>query len=145
MKKSGRVFMWLVVVFMFLTGAVHSLSLFVTPVAGNATEQQLLDLMANYKLDLGGGFHRSMNELVTALSSCFTLLCVLGALTDVCLLVKRVPVEIVKPLLAGQLIVFGICFALMAAFTFLPPMILSGLVFVFLMLMYVTNRKAAAA
>jgi len=137
--------MWMVVIMMFLTAATHSLSLFVKPVAGNATEQQLLDLMANYKLDLGGGFHRSMNELVTALSSCFTLLCVLGALTNICLLVKRVPADIVKPLLAIQLIVFGICFALMAAFTFLPPIIMSAAVFVGLAMAYVTTRKAVTA
>ena len=136
MLKRFTFWLWVAVVFQLLTAAIHSVSFFVTPVAGNDTERQLIELMANYRLDMGAGIHRSMQQLFTALSACFPLLCLLGALNNIYVLRKRVDADLVKGLLAIQVVVFGICFGVMAVLTFLPPIILTGLVFVTLSISY---------
>jgi len=132
MLKRYTFWLWVVIVFQLLSATAHSLSFIVTPVPANETERQLLDLMANYRQDMGAGFHRSMLQLFTALSACFPLLFLLGALNNIYVLKKRVDVGLVRGFLAIQLVVFGICFGLMVVLTFLPPIVLSGLVFVFL-------------
>jgi hypothetical protein len=132
MLKRFTFWLWIAVVFQLLTGGIHSISLFVSPTPQNDTERQLIDLMMNYKLDLGAGIHRSTSQLFKALSSCFSLLCLLGALTNIFLLRKKAGADIVRGLVMIQVIVFGICFGVMAILTFLPPIVLSGLVFVFL-------------
>lgn len=53
-------------------GLVHSLSLIQKPVAANDTERQLLDLMANYKLNLMGSL-RGMADLMQGFSASFTV------------------------------------------------------------------------
>lgn len=139
--KRYTFWLWLAVAFQLLTGVIHSLSLFITrdPATLNATERQLFYLMTEYKADMGAGIHRSAGQLFKALSSCFSLLCLLGALTNIYLLRKRVAAGLVKGLTGIQLLVFGICFGVMAALTFLPPIVLSGLVFLFLAIAYFTN------
>lgn len=131
------------VVFMFLTGAVHSISLFVRPVPGNEVERQLVELMATYKNDLGAGFHPTMSNLFTALSSCFSLLCLLGGLTNAYLLKKKIGAGVLKGIVWVNLLVFGICFVMMLVFTFLPPIVLTGLIVLFLMLALITFPRAA--
>lgn len=128
MLKRFAFWLWAAVVFQLLTAVFHSLSLFITPVPQNETERQLFDLMTSYKLDAGGGFHPSIRNLTTALSSCFSLLCLLGGLTNAYLLRKKVVADLVKGLVRIQLVVFGLCFVIMATFTFLPPIVLSGLI-----------------
>ena len=78
MLKRYNFWLWVVVVFQLLTALAHSLSFIVTPVPLNDTEKQLLDLMTNYRLDMGAGFHRSTNNLFMALSACFPLLYLFG-------------------------------------------------------------------
>ena len=132
MLKRYTFWLWVVIVFQLLNATVHSLSFVVTQVPANETERQLLDLMMNYHQDMGAGFHRSMSQLFNALSACFTLLFLLGALNNIYILQKRVATGLVKGFLAIQLVVFGICFGLMVVLAFLPPIVMSGLVFVFL-------------
>ncbi len=110
-----------------LTAAFHSISLFISPQPENDTEKQLYDLMANYKPDAGAGFHPSVSNLFTALSSCFTLLCLYGGVM-IFYLLKKISKGAIKGLLNINLLVFGACFAMMAIFTFLPPVILTGLI-----------------
>lgn len=125
---------------MLLTAAIHSISLFVKPEPQNDTERQLVEVIS-MKLDLGAGFHRSFANLFTALSSCFSLLCLLGGLI-LFYLGRKIPVpEIWKGILNINLIVFGICFAVMAVFTFLPPIILTGLIFLSLIVARLTVPK----
>ena len=138
MLKRYRFWLWLAVVFMFLTGAVHSISFFVRPVPGNEVERQLIELMSTYKNDFGAGFHPTMGNLFTALSSCFSLLCLLGGLTNAYLLKKRVDAGILKGIIWINLLVFGICFVMMLVFTFLPPIVLTGLIVLFLILAMLT-------
>ena len=136
MLKRYRFWLWLAVVFLFLTALIHATSLFLQPAAQNETERQLFDLLANYRQDFGAGFKRSTKELVTALSACFSFLCLLGGLTLAFLLRKQAEVRIMKGVVGIHVLVFGICFAVMAVFTFLPPIVLTGLIFLSLLLAY---------
>jgi hypothetical protein len=145
MLKRYTFWLWVAIVFQLLTGAVHSLSLFISPVPGNETERQLFDLMANYRLDMGAGIHRSLGELFKALSSCFSLLCLLGGLINIYLLRRKVEASVVKGLVGIQLIVFGICFGVNVALTFLPPIVLTGLVFLSLAFTYFATPSESVA
>jgi hypothetical protein len=131
MKKYAT---WLktAAIFQFLAAGIHAVTLFVSQPPNNETEKQLFTLMDTYKLDLGAGFHRTMGELLLVLSACFCLVCLLGGLLNWYLLRKNVAAEIMKGVITINLIVFGICFGLTAAFTFLPPIILTGLIVLFL-------------
>jgi ABC-type spermidine/putrescine transport system permease subunit I len=132
MLKRYTFWLWLAVVFLSLTGVIHSIGLFIRPTPGNEVERQMLDLMMNYKQDFGAGFHTSMWNLFIALSSCFTFLCLLGGLTLAYLLKKRVAPDVLKGIVRIQLLVFGICFIVMSVLTFLPPIVLTGLCVLFL-------------
>jgi hypothetical protein len=117
---------------MALTAVIHGTSLFVTPVADNDTERQLLELMQSHRIDAGAGFHPSMRNLMTALSSCFSFVYLLGAATTWHLLRARVGVDVLRGFVAINVVVFGAAFAVMLAFTFLPPIVLTALVEAFL-------------
>ena len=136
MLKRYPFWLWLAVVFLLLTALIHSITLFLQPAAQNETERQLFDLMTSYKQDFGAGFKRSTKELVTALSACFSFVCLLGGLTLAFLLRKQAEVRIMKGVVGIHVLVFGICFAVMAVFTFLPPIVLTGLIFLSLLLAY---------
>jgi hypothetical protein len=136
MLKRYRFWLWLAVVVLLLNALIHSVTLFIQPAAQDETQRQLFDLMATYKQDLGAGFKRSTNELVTALSASFSLLCLLGGLTLAFLLRKQAEVRIMKGVVGIHVLVFGICFAVIAVFTFLAPIVLIGLVLLSLLLAY---------
>jgi len=140
MLKRYTFWLWTAVVFQLLTAFFHSLSLFVTPIPHDETQRQMMELMDTYKIDLGGGFHRTFDNLLTALSSSFSFLCLFGALINAYLLKKKAPRDLMRGILLINVLVFGACFAMMAIFTFLPPIILSGLIFVSLVLSYICLR-----
>ena len=129
MFRRYTFWLWLAVVFQLLNALGHSLSFFVTQVPTNETERQLLELMGNYQLDMGAGFHRTTHQLFTALSACFPLFYLLGALNNIYCLKKRIDTGMLRALLTIQVIVFGIAFGVIVVFAFLPPIVLSGLVF----------------
>ena len=136
MLKRYRFWLWLAVVVLLLNALIHSVTLFIEPAAQDETQRQLFYLMTSYKQDFGAGFKRSTNELVTALSASFSLPCLLGGLTLAFLLRKQAEVRIMKGVVGIHVLVFGICFAVMAVFTFLPPIVLTGLIFLSLLLAY---------
>lgn len=84
-----------------------------------------------------------MGDLVTGLSICFSLLFLLGGLISLYLLRKEVAKDVIKGLVNIYIIVFGLCFIWQIIFTFLPPIVFSGLVFVFLIFVRLTflNEK----
>lgn len=125
----------------FLTAIAHSISLFTNPIPENETEKKLIELMDTYKLDLGTGFHKTMNELMIPLSACLSLLCLLGGLINWYILQKKLAADIVKGIIIINLIVFGICFGLIVIYAFLPPIIMTGLIFVFLGVSLITVPK----
>jgi hypothetical protein len=141
MLKRYTFWLWVAVFFQLLTALAHSVSFIVTPVPLNDTEKQLLDLMTNYQLDMGAGFHRSTNNLFMALSACFPLLYLFGGLTNIYLLKKRVDVSLLRGFLLIQILVFGVTFGVMVLLTFLPPITLTGLVFLFLAIAFFTLPK----
>ena len=128
-----------------LTALIHTTTLFVEPAAQNETERQLLALLVGYKQDFGAGFQRSMKEIFIALSACFSLVCLLGGLTLGFLLRKESDLRILKGVIGIHALVFGICFGVMAAFTFLPPIVLTGLTFISLLIAYFLTPQLQTA
>jgi len=117
-----------------LSALFHSLSFIVEARPANDTEKQLTDLMTNYKLNTGDGFHHSTQDFFTALSACFPLLLLFACLSNFYLLRKRVDVNVLKGIVNINLLIFGACFIIMLMLTFLPPVICTGLIFLTLLL-----------
>lgn len=128
MFKRYSFWLWLAVIVQFVTGVIHSIGLFVKPVPQNDTERSLLELMTTYRIDLGAGYLRTMDQIFTAVSSCYSLLCLLGGLTLAFLLRRKAPLNILRGVAGINTFVFGITLCVMVAFTFLPPIILTGLI-----------------
>src|ERR1041385_7782343 len=141
MFRRHTFWLWLAVVFQLLNAVGRSLSFFMTQVPKNKTEQQLLELMGNYQLDMGAGFHRTTHQLFTALSACFPLFYLLGALNTIYCLKTRVEPRVLRALLAIQVIVFGIALGVIIVFWFLPSIVVSGLVFLSLAVAFFLTPK----
>ncbi len=133
--------LWAAVVLQLLTGLFHALSLFVSPQPANETEVQMITLMTSYKIDAGAGFHPTYSGLFTALSSCFTFLCLFAALINGLLIRKQIMPDVMRSVIGINLLIFGALFAVMAYFTFLPPIICTGLIFVSLAAAYLLVPK----
>jgi len=140
MLKNFRFWLWVTVVVQFLTAGIHSISLFLSPEPANETERSLFELMRTHHFEMGGGFSPTMENLVTALSSCLTLLCVFAALVNGYLLKKRAGSDLLGGILWINLVVFGVFFAITAIFTFPPPIVMSALIFVFTALALMFHR-----
>jgi hypothetical protein len=138
MLKRYTFWLWMAIAILLLNTVIHSITLFIQPAPQNEIEHQLLHLMTTYHNDFGAGFHPTPQNLFTALSSCFSLLCLLGALMNGYLVRKRVGAEIMRGVIAIDLLVFGICFVIVAIFTFLFPIIMVGLIVAFLALAFIT-------
>jgi len=138
MLKRYTFWLWIAIAFLLLNTVIHSITLFIQPAPQNEIERQLVHLMTTYHNDFGAGFHPTPQNLFTALSSSFSLLCLLGALLNAHLVRKRISTEIMRGIVLIDLLVFGICFVIVAIFTFLLPIILIGLIVVFLALALIT-------
>ena len=138
---------WLVaaVIFQFLTGAIHSLSLFITQTGENETESQMLNLMTTYKMDMGAGFHPTFMNLFAALSACFTFLCIFAALTNGYLLWKHTEPSVMKGIIGINVVIFGVMLAMMAYLTFLLPIICVALIFINLLAAFIVVPKIDSA
>ena len=132
MFSNFEFWIWGTVIAQILTAVLHSISFFVKDKPRNETEKQLIDLVRNYKLDLGGGIKRSFGDLFTGVSTCFTMIYILGAVLNGYFLRAGLSAGIWKGLILVELIAYGIVFLLQARFTFWPPIIVTGLVFLFL-------------
>jgi hypothetical protein len=127
-------------VFQIITGLIHSIGLFTDMQGQNETEKKMLELMINHKMDMGAGMYHSMMDLFLALSSCFTFLYLLGGINNFYLINKLEPSEL-KGYLLINIIIFGVCFGVMLFLTFLPPIILTGIVLLCLLASYFTVPK----
>lgn len=136
MLKRYRFWLWAAIVLLLLTAVIHTTTLFITPEPQNDTERQLLNLLAGYKQDFGAGFQRTLKEIFIALSASFSLICLLGGLTLLRINRNGVDLRLMKGVVGVHAFVFGLCFFLMAAYTFLPPIILTGLIFLCLLVTY---------
>lgn len=142
--KSYRFWLWAAVMLLLLTALIHASTLFIAPQPQNETEKQLLGLLVDYRQDFGAGFQRSMKEIFIALSACFSLVCLLNGLTLGYLAKARPDVRILKGVVGVHVLVFAICFGVMAVFTFLPPIVLTGLIFVTLLITYFLLHRQRA-
>lgn len=141
MNKKFKYLFFTLLVFQFLTGIFHAFSLFVDSVPENDSEKQLISLMDDYHMPDGMGFSPTYSSLFLALSACFSLLCFLGGWINMYLFRKQISPLILKGVLGIQIAIFGICFGLMAAFTFLPPVVFTGLIFLSCIAVYFTVPK----
>ena len=140
MFKRYTFWLWTVAILQMLSAFFHSLSFLRKWDPKNESESQLYDLFTNYKFDLGAGFHHSMGEIYTSLSASFPLLYLLGALTNIYLLQKKTSQDTMKGITSIQTLIFGIAFLVTFVFTFLTPIIMTGLVFIALSFAYATNH-----
>jgi hypothetical protein len=122
--------------FQFLTAAFHLISLIIAPQGQNESEKQLLDLMHSYKINMGAGIQRSMWQIYMAMSLCFVLLFLLGAMINLYIIRNKTSPEWAKGIVGTEIIIFGTCFLVMVFLTFIPPAALTGLVFIFLSVSY---------
>ncbi len=123
-----------------MTGLIHLLSFFNDPNPTNSTEQQLFDLMANYKFDFGGGFQHTMNDIVNAFSICFALLFLFSGAVNWFLLKQKLDLKTIKGIVLINIIVFFICLVVMVNLTFLPPIICTALIVGGLLFTYISLR-----
>jgi len=121
-----------------LTALIHSSSFLSKPVAANETEETLFNLITTYHRDMGAGFNPTYSDLFTAVSACFALLYLLGGLINWYLLAKNADISIMKGITTINLIVFAITAVIMYLFAFLPPIILTALVFLTLIVSRIT-------
>jgi hypothetical protein len=141
MQKRFSFLLYTTAILQLLTAAVHSLSFFVEQKASNPTEQQLMHLMRTYKNDLGAGFAPSTYDLFIGLSSCFTTMYALGGWLLIYMRKKHTHIGILKGVAGIYTIVFGITFIIMCRYTFLPPIILTGMVFILCFSTYLAAPK----
>ncbi len=132
---------WATVVMQLLTAVFHTIGLFVKQPPENDTERQMMELVTTYKIDAGAGFKPTFMNLFTALSACFSLLCFLGGFINLYLYRKNASAVIFKGVLGISLLIFTVCFVLMTSFTFLPPVVCTGLIVLFLSGAWFTVKK----
>ena len=137
MLSDFSFWIWGTIITQFLTALFHSLSFIAKPKPGNDTEKQLMDLLTNYKMDMGGGIKRSFKNLFIGVSVCFTIIYILGAVLNWYFLKSGIGPELWKGFLLIQLVIYGVVFLLQVRFTFWPPIIVTGLVFIFLIGSYI--------
>ena len=130
-------------VFQIITGIIHSLSLFTGLQPQNESEKQIIDLMNSYRMDGGPGFAPSFSDLFLALSSCFTLLYLMTGILNFYLLRHSLSLQTWRGIHIIQIVFFGAGFFVMYAYTFIYPVILTGLCFLFLVISYFANRSEA--
>lgn len=141
MLKKFSFWIWGAIITQMLTAAFHSLSFFVKVEPQNETEKKLIDLTTNYRPDAGMGFHPSFADLFTGLSLSFTLICLFGAVVNWYFKKKGLSAEQWKGLLLIETLVFGALFIAMLRFTFFPPTLCTGLIFVFVLGSYLSAKN----
>lgn len=141
MFKRFSFWIWGTIITQLLSGLLHSISLFIKPVPTNDTEKQLVDLVANYKMEMGAGYSRSFREIFLSLSACFTLICLFAAIINWFFYRKDLAPALWKGLLMIEVIFFAVIFAINLRFTFLPPIICTGVVFLFCTGSYLSVKK----
>jgi len=124
-----------------MTGIFHVLGIISGSKPNNDTEKTLLDLMQNYKFDLGSGFLHSMDDIKLAFSISFALLLFFSAALNFYLLKTNIAPNILKGVIVINLLTYILCFITMAMFTFLPPIVCTGLITLFLMIALLQIRK----
>lgn len=119
---KGRVWMKIGAVVLFLTAAAHLAGhLAGAPEPANDQERQLLDLMQNYKMDLGG-MERSTKEILDGFSLSYSVFLFFAGLGTFVVVRSRddAAVQTAAILLAG---LTGVQLALAVAYFIIPPIV----------------------
>ena len=140
MTKRYTFWLTIAAILQLLSACAHALSFFIKHIPKNETEKQLYDLLGSYKPDLGPHFQPSFGDIYTGLSAAFTLLYLLGGWIILYLLSKNIPQETMKGVTGVCTLIFGANFLITLLFGFLPPIIMTGLVFLSLSFAYATNH-----
>ncbi len=140
--NTNRHLFWIrtTAILQLISAGIHSMSFLRSPIPTNETERTLYELMSSYQPELGPFFHPSMHDLFLGLSASFTFLYLLGGVTNLYLLQKNLSQPIWKGLTSINLVIFGGYFLIALFFTFLPPIILNGAVFLGFCFAYATNH-----
>ena len=133
------------ILFQFLAACLHILSLFAPHQINNDAERQMQELITTYRMDMGAGFHRTLGDLFTSVSTCYPLLCLLGGLTLGYLLIKHTEPALMKGLIAINLAIFTVCLIVFFFFAFLPPVLATGMIVVNLLAAYILVPKIESA
>ncbi|MEJ7624876.1 MAG: hypothetical protein WKF34_12860 [Pyrinomonadaceae bacterium] len=141
MLKRYTFWLTAAVLFQLLTAAIHAISLFMRPSPAGEAERQMMELVFTLRLDAGSGFRPTLWNMFTAVSACLSLLCFLGGSINGWLLYKHAEPDVMKGILGINVAVFGLCFLVMIFFTFLPPILLSGLIFINLLAAFIVLPK----
>ncbi len=139
--KNYRPWLKTAAIIQLLTAIIHATTLFVSAAPANETEKQLFGLMDTYRFDFGAGFHKTMGELLLSLSTCLTLLCFLGGLLNWWLLRKQAPADLMKGVISINLLVFTTGLVVIALNAFLMPILMIGLIVLFLLIARITIQK----
>jgi hypothetical protein len=139
MLSNFSFWIWAAISAQGLSALFHSLSFISKPKPRNDTEKQLVDLLQNYKMDMGGGINRTFGSLFTGVSICFTFIYLLGAVMNLYFLKSAINPGLWGGFLLIQVVIYGLVFIAQLKFTFWPPIIVTGLVFIFLLGSYLTN------
>lgn len=132
MLSNFSFWIWGTIIVQLLTAIFHSISFFAKEKPRNETEKQLIDLVKGYKIDMGAGIKKSFGQLFIGVSTCFTFIYIFGAVLNWYFLKSGIGPDIWKGVILIELVIYGIIFFLQVKFTFLPPIIVTGLVFLFL-------------
>jgi len=142
MLKRFSFWLWATAIFQLLSAAIHSLSFFIDNPPANDTEKQMTTLLTTYKLDMGAGFRPTMMDLMSSLSLGFLLLCAMGGILNLYLWKRKIPIRVMKGVMAINMIVFGVCFAFMIFNSFLLPVCSTGLIFIGSVAAFATARPS---
>jgi hypothetical protein len=145
MFRKFSFWIWGAIILQWLTAVIHTIGQVLEGSAEIVDEKEkiLLDLMSNFKKDYGAGFVRSTDDFFFALGICFTLFCVFGGLIDWWLNRKRVSGEVWKGILLIQIVIYAGAFLSLLFYTFLPPIVCSGLILFFSIGAYLSLPKKA--
>ena len=79
MLSNFSFWIWATIIAQSLTAIFHSISFFAKEKPRNDKEKQLIELVKDYKIDMGAGIKRSFGQLFIGVSTCFTFIYILGA------------------------------------------------------------------
>ena len=135
---------WLVaaVIFQFLAGITHTITLFISPPPTSDQERRLMEMIDTFKPELGPWFHPTFGNLITALSSCFSFTCLLGGIDVRLSHLEAYGSGDTAGITLINLIIFGTLLVVTVCLTFIVPVTFVALIFVNLLIAYLVMPRA---
>lgn len=143
MLKKYATWLYFAAAIQTVLGTIQFFFLFKKPVPLSDAEERLFAMMATVPVDPGGGVNRTFDQLHLAAEACLVILCLYSAVTSVFLVWKKIDVAVMRGVIGIKTIVFGVLFVVMACLTFMPLIVLTGLIFVLTLIAFFTCTRAA--